>query len=163
MKTAKKHLFRITSILLCFAMLFVFMPQAILAEAGELLNGGETPEYAFAGDEQASENCDSIKIAVREVTSSWAENTLTWNNQPSVSSTVIDYRTVTPADTAATSGAMYYFNITSLMQKWYNDSANGIRNMYRQHRTEYSSYANYAFPKRCFNYPRICFSRFFVV
>ena len=68
-------------------------------------------------------NCDSIKIAVREVTSSWAENTLTWNNQPSVSSTVIDYRTVTPADTAATSGAMYYFNITSLMQKWYNDSA----------------------------------------
>ena len=68
-------------------------------------------------------NCDSIKIAVREVTSSWAENTLTWNNQPTVSSTVIDYRTVTPADTAATSGAMYYFNITSLMQKWYNDSA----------------------------------------
>lgn len=68
-------------------------------------------------------NCDSIKIAVREVTSSWAENTLTWNNQPTVSSTVIDYRTVTPADTTATSGAMYYFNITSLIQKWYNDSA----------------------------------------
>ena len=68
-------------------------------------------------------NCDSIKIAVREVTSSWAENTLTWNNQPTVSSTVIDYRTVTPADTAATSGTMYCFNITSLMQKWYNDSA----------------------------------------
>ncbi len=55
MKTARKHLFRITSILLCFVMLFVFMPQAILAEAGELLNGGETPEYAFAEDEQAPE------------------------------------------------------------------------------------------------------------
>ena len=54
MKTAKKHLFRITSILLCFVMLLVFMPQAILAEAGELLNGGETPGYAFS-EEQAPE------------------------------------------------------------------------------------------------------------
>ena len=68
-------------------------------------------------------NCDSIKIAAREVTSSWAENTLTWNNQPTVSSTVIDYRTVTPADPGETVGTIYYFNITSLMQKWYNNSA----------------------------------------
>ena len=55
MKTARKHLFRITSILLCFVMLLVFMPQAILAEAGEALNGGETPGYALTEDEQAPE------------------------------------------------------------------------------------------------------------
>ena len=54
MKTARKHLFRITSILLCFVMLLVFIPQSILAEAGELLNGGETPGYAFS-EEQAPE------------------------------------------------------------------------------------------------------------
>ena len=52
MKTAKNHLFRITSILLCFVMLFVFMPQAILAEAGELL-GGSDPEAVV--EEQKSE------------------------------------------------------------------------------------------------------------
>ena len=52
MKTARKHLFRITSILLCFVMLLVFMPQAILAEAGELL-GGSDPEAVV--EEQKSE------------------------------------------------------------------------------------------------------------
>ena len=44
--------FRTISILLCFVMLFVFMPQSILAEAGELL-GGDDPEAAI--EEQKSE------------------------------------------------------------------------------------------------------------
>ena len=50
MKTARKHLFRITSILLCSVMLFVFMPQSILAEAGEALNGGDSESAAEAGE-----------------------------------------------------------------------------------------------------------------
>ena len=52
MKTARKHLFRITSILLCFVMLLVFMPQSILAESGELL-GGNDPDTVL--EEQKSE------------------------------------------------------------------------------------------------------------
>lgn len=70
-----------------------------------------------------SGNVSSMNYAVREVTSAWSESTLTWNNQPSVSSTVIDYRSVTAADTAATEGQLYSFHITSLMQKWYEDAA----------------------------------------
>ena len=52
MKTARKHLFRITSSRLCFVMLLVFMPQSILAESGELL-GGNDPDTVL--EEQKSE------------------------------------------------------------------------------------------------------------
>ena len=42
---------KILSVLLCIAMLMCFFPQAILAEAGEALNGGEElAEYAFTED-----------------------------------------------------------------------------------------------------------------
>ena len=43
MKIVKSRCVRFLSILLCLVMLFVFMPQSILAEAGELL-GGNNPE-----------------------------------------------------------------------------------------------------------------------
>ena len=52
MKNTKHHFMRLTSILLCIVMLFVFTPQSILAEAGELL-GGSDPEAVL--EEQKSE------------------------------------------------------------------------------------------------------------
>ncbi len=59
-----------------------------------------------------------LTVTAKEVTSAWSEDTLTWNNRPSFSNKVIDY-SVSCADTAE---IYLNFDITSCMQKWYEDS-----------------------------------------
>ncbi|MBO4261711.1 MAG: RHS repeat protein [Clostridia bacterium] len=59
-----------------------------------------------------------LTVTAKEVTSSWSESTLTWNNQPSFSDKVLDY-VISCSDTAE---RYLNFDITTCMQKWYENS-----------------------------------------
>ena len=54
------------------------------------------------------------QVDVHQITSSWGENTLTWNNMPSYSSTVSDYLLGYPGEGTCT------FDITTLADGWVN-------------------------------------------
>lgn len=63
---------------------------------------------------------DGLIVTAREVYGSWDSATIKWNNQPSFSSTILDY-IVTGSNTNNT---FLMWDITSLAQKWYAGSAN---------------------------------------
>ncbi len=92
------------------------LPKAsrILSAIVSLQQAGNGYWYSFS-----SSSSSYLTVVAKEVTSSWAENTLTWNNQPSFSDTVIDY-SVSASDTAE---IYLNFDVTSCMQRWYEDSS----------------------------------------
>ena len=64
------------------------------------------------------------EIDVHEVLGSWSPSTLTWNNQPSYNSTILDYNTI-----SRTNGVTRSWDITTAVKKWYDgrlDYNNGL-------------------------------------
>lgn len=84
----------------------------------------EIPAYAtdiekaelrlISQNEQTS--CSSVMVSVFELTSDWDENTVIWNNRPSVSFGATDTEYI------YNDGQPVYFNITSILTKWHNGS-----------------------------------------
>lgn len=62
---------------------------------------------------QKSNNSGESAVSLYEVTSAWDENTITWNNQPSVSQVRTDYLPDSPVGVSD-----YSFDITKLVEKW---------------------------------------------
>jgi len=67
---------------------------------------------------------NGLVVTAREVLGSWDSSTITWNNQPSYNSTILDYVTVG----SNTNGTFLNWDITSTVQKWYDGTLanNGI-------------------------------------
>ena len=63
---------------------------------------------------------DDFNVSVYQVTESWDQDTLTWNNQPTHSTNVTDYKIF---DENSAKGG-HSWDITECMKKWYNGSAN---------------------------------------
>ena len=65
-----------------------------------------------------------MKIEAHEITSAWDYSTATWNNQPSCSSTVVDYMKL---DGKSNPDKNYRFwDITSSVKKWYENSSTNL-------------------------------------
>ena len=62
---------------------------------------------------------DDVYIGIYEANSNWNQSTVTWNNQPGMSDTLIDYEMITPVNT----DWWHEWNITKLVKKWYNASS----------------------------------------
>lgn len=58
----------------------------------------------------------TITVSIYKITSTWAENTVTWNAPPTLDGTLIDSKNIT------SSGAWYTFNVTSLFTGWWNST-----------------------------------------
>ena len=61
-----------------------------------------------------------MNIGAYSPSGSWSQDTLTWKNQPSYSSNVVDYETFTKDE----SEAWHSWNVTSCVKRWYNGEAN---------------------------------------
>ncbi|MBQ3011166.1 MAG: DNRLRE domain-containing protein, partial [Oscillospiraceae bacterium] len=85
-----------------------------------------------------SGTANELLLAARKVTSSWTASSLTWNNQPTVSSTILDYNTIE----RNSDGNYYNWDITSVMQEWY--SSNVYYGIAIYPVTEYAGDGNYA-------------------
>ena len=67
----------------------------------------------------APTSVNHLIITAKKVTSSWSDTSITWNNQPSFNSVIVDYSVAT----AATAGVYLVFDITSCMQDWIRNSS----------------------------------------
>ena len=66
-----------------------------------------------------------FNITAHKVNGSWEHNTVTWNNQPSYDSTVLDYMTAEPVLSGTTVNVTpRSVNITKLVRDWYNTGVN---------------------------------------
>ncbi len=67
---------------------------------------------------------NGLVVTAREVLGSWDSSTITWNNQPSYNSTILDYVTTG----SNTNNTFLNWDITSTVQKWYDGTLanNGI-------------------------------------
>ena len=74
--------------------------------------------YQYTGNLFAS-NVTSSPICVYEITGSWNEN-ITWNTQPMINSTVVDYQMVS----ADTEESYITWDITRIAKKWYYGAEN---------------------------------------
>ncbi|MCH5296100.1 MAG: RHS repeat protein, partial [Ruminococcus sp.] len=63
---------------------------------------------------------DDMYISAHQVTSSWSQSTITYNNRPSNNSTVLDYEKITPKS----SDVWHDWDITKIVKQWYNGTAN---------------------------------------
>ena len=80
-----------------------------------------------------------LTVLAGEVTSDWSEATITWNNQPAFSDTVIDY-SISGSDSAE----IYLdFDITSCMQKWYEDSSTNHGIVLRSATEQYDGFTTF--------------------
>ena len=62
-------------------------------------------------------SCDNgLELDIKRVTESWERNTITWNNKPSVESSIIDYTILEDGDERV----WLYFGITDLVRGWYS-------------------------------------------
>ena len=78
-------------------------------------------KFYYANAYYDSYEMDELIIAAKEVTSAWNWKTnLTWNNQPSFSSTTLDYQTLSKSN----EGKYVGWNITPLIQSHYEDKNN---------------------------------------
>lgn len=80
-----------------------------------------------------------LTVTAKEVTSAWAEETLTWNNQPSFSDKVIDY-VISSSDTAE---RYLNFDITSCMQKWYENPSSNYGIVFQTTTEEYDGFTTF--------------------
>lgn len=62
----------------------------------------------------------NMNIGAYSPNGSWTQDTLTWKNQPSYNSNVIDYETLTKDE----SEAWHSWDVTSCVKRWYNGEAN---------------------------------------
>ena len=60
-----------------------------------------------------------LHIGAYQVTSSWDDGTVTWNNQPTFNTDPLDYATVT----SASARRFCYFDITSATRNWYENTS----------------------------------------
>lgn len=92
------------------------LPKAsrVISSTVSLQQSENNQWYSFA-----STSANYINVIASEVTSSWADTQICWNNQPTFSDIVIDYSTVS----SSTAECYLDFDITSQMQKWYADSS----------------------------------------
>jgi len=60
----------------------------------------------------------SISIGLYEVTESWVENSITWNNQPTSSGDAIDIQIIPKKET----NDFVYWQITNLVKGWYEEN-----------------------------------------
>ena len=60
-----------------------------------------------------------IHIGAYEVLGTWDDGTITWNNQPAVEDSPVDYITTT----AATANQLFKINVTTIAKKWYTTSS----------------------------------------
>lgn len=61
-----------------------------------------------------------MNIGAYSPNASWSQDKLTWKNQPSYNSKVVDYETFTKNE----SEAWHSWNVTSCVKRWYNGEAN---------------------------------------
>ena len=85
------------------------------------ISTGNVITHAELGLYKAVSDADYMTICVSEITSSWKAQTngvsLTWANQPTISSTYEDYLLVKNA-------GYYYWDITDLARQWYETGVN---------------------------------------
>ena len=92
--------------------------------------------YQMPASSPGYSGTDGLAVTAREVLGSWDSATIKWNNQPSFSSTVLDYIIAG----SNTNGTFLTWDITSAVQKWYAGSANnGVILMPDTERTASSS------------------------
>ena len=60
-------------------------------------------------------------VGIYEPTSTWSQDTVTWNNKPAYSDIMLDYSNMY---TDLVSNSYYSWNITKLVKQWYNGSPN---------------------------------------
>lgn len=65
----------------------------------------------------------AVPVYVKEVLGDWSSQTITWNNQPSLSEHDVDVAIV-PANAGA--GSTFAFDISNLVRKWYGGSNYGV-------------------------------------
>ncbi len=80
-----------------------------------------------------------LTVTAKEVTSSWTESTLTWNNQPSFSDKVIDY----VVSNSLTAERYLNFDITSCMQKWYETPSSNYGIVFQTTTEEYDGFTTF--------------------
>lgn len=72
---------------------------------------------------QAGYPTSSFDGTVHEVTGNWSPSTLTHNNMPSYSNSILDYSTFQASEGE---GHIHTFDITNLVRKWYAGTNNGL-------------------------------------
>ena len=70
-------------------------------------------QYQFSAD-----NGQGFRVSAHEVTGSWDQRTLTWNNQPSFKPEALDYLTLENTNGMAVPKT---FDVTKLIRGWYNN------------------------------------------
>ena len=70
-------------------------------------------QYQFSAD-----NGQGFRVSAHEVTGSWDQRTLTWNNQPSFKPEALDYLTLENTNKMAVPKT---FDVTKLIRGWYNN------------------------------------------
>ena len=65
----------------------------------------------------------SVPVYVKEVLEDWSSQTITWNNQPSLSEHDVDVAII-PANAGV--GSTFAFDISNLVRKWYGGSNYGV-------------------------------------
>ncbi len=60
-----------------------------------------------------------MNIGAYSPNGSWSQDKLTWKNQPSYNSNVVDYETFTKNE----SETWHSWNVTSCVKRWYNGEA----------------------------------------
>ena len=75
-----------------------------------------------------------IPLLAQEITGTWDEKSVRWNNQPAVAGTVLDYKEVGQVTSGNTTTITPIgFDVTKLARKWYNTGVNNgimIRSQY---------------------------------
>ena len=75
-----------------------------------------------------------IPLLAQEITGTWDEKSVRWNNQPAVAGTVLDYKEVGQVTNGSTTTITPIgFDVTKLARKWYNTGVNNgimIRSQY---------------------------------
>ena len=112
------------------------LPKAsrVLSAIVSLQQAGNGYWYSFN-----STYTSRLTVTAKEVTSSWSESTLTWNNQPSFSDIVIDY----VVSSSATAGCYLDFDITSCMQKWYENTSTNYGIVFQTTTEEYDGFTTF--------------------
>ncbi len=111
----------------CRAMVKFKLPAL---SAGDMVVNAKLCFVAFANDGSFYDTTTpDLQVNAHMINKSWNYKTVTWNNCPSTSNTVLDYDYITRKDNK---GNWKYFNITKAVKQWYeggtDSSGNYVKN-----------------------------------
>ncbi|KUP08306.1 hypothetical protein Q75_02940 [Bacillus coahuilensis p1.1.43] len=81
------------------------------------LKSGDMVINATLGVHAETTHASKPQVNVHKVTKDWNEKTITWNNQPTYDTKVIDYEVLDTVD-------WHYFDVTSIVKDWYTTGKN---------------------------------------